>query len=589
MTNRSKAHRRAGKLKRRLAAAGASRKTSETTSKTATETGPETTDTATTSSLTQQKGVSRVPDILKTLTGDLHIVGGVHESTTSIVLPDGRKFTMQAPGNESPPTTLPPPHPVSSVSWSPKNAPPEEDDDELAIPDFDSPTNHNPSPWYNLDNLVPVAASPSSFPLAFLPADIIHHMASLMPQESAAALALTSKAMYSIIGLKIFMAMDRQALWRLLLLLERDSDLVVACGHCLRLHSPFIQPGNSLGGTKSRPECCDKYSDTPFVMNPAMCRLLAKRYIRHKPYGNLITAAVRNSKCILSDFKCFTTRDMRFVDGNLLLRTQSFFAPLNINGDITGRSVFIFHHMLRSKLQLCRHHSWTSFCGLDLRNRDYTAFETDDRFATSHDTAHHEYYGRAEDHHPEACYRKGLVPRDVFKGALQPHLKCALLHPQPCRSNKACLEATGGPRQRVGRVQSCKKCWTDFSVSAQDVGGVGRVMVLTTWKDIGGLGPGGSAKWFSHHEVFPKNLDPFASLEPRKRKREGLIYKAWENPSPGLPSTTHSSSVESRDTPSLRHEATFGRRVHAFFTGAPNLETDNTFFCYLMEPSWNIF
>ncbi|KAK3328094.1 hypothetical protein B0T19DRAFT_442012 [Cercophora scortea] len=323
MTHRGtgKAQRRAGKLKHRLAAADTSHTASETALTTATGTEPEITRTATISSPTQSYDDSRIPEIL------------VDESTTSIVLSDGREFTLQAPGNEPQPTTLPPPHPVSSVPWSPEDT--RQEDDPVQFYHFGSPTRHNPSPWYNLDNLVP--------------------MASRMPQETAAALAVTSKAMYSIIGPKAFQNMERGALWRLLLLLERDSDFAVACGYCLRLHSPFSQPGDDFHGL---PDCSNIDASVRFVVAPAMCRLLAKRYIQRQPYGTLITAAVRTAKCILPDFKSFASRDMRFVDGNLLLRTQSFIAPLDNNAnrapegglDLRGLGAFfaasVFEHSI---------------------------------------------------------------------------------------------------------------------------------------------------------------------------------------------------------------------------------------------------
>jgi hypothetical protein len=71
-------------------------------------------------------------------------------------------------------------------------------------------------------------------------------------------------------------------------------------------------------------------------------------------------------------------------------------------------------------------------------------------------------------------------------------------------------------------------------VSAQDVEGIGRVIALTTWKNLGGVHIGEWARWYSHYW----NVDKFSSrflVQPedamvmRDLSKGTAVYAAFHN------------------------------------------------------------
>lgn len=154
-----------------------------------------------------------------------------------------------------------------------------------------------PNPWLDVDNFVLASDEGGQhgyqFPFTSLPIEVVYYLAKLLPKESAIALALTNKAMYSIIGSLVLRELSKLEHWNLLLLLERDSDILVACQQCNKLHSPFLR---TLRGTRGIPclrerlqTFCRREAESGrhsvllelLGVTPALCRLLAKRYVRH--------------------------------------------------------------------------------------------------------------------------------------------------------------------------------------------------------------------------------------------------------------------------------------------------------------------
>jgi hypothetical protein len=189
-------------------------------------------------------------------------------------------------------------------------------------------------------NLIPAHTGPnrdgqkgSSFRFTSLPAEILYYLAKHLPRESAVALALVNRSLYSILGPRFFQGLSPQQHWNLILLLERDSDMMVACQQCQKLHSPFV----SLPNTKSRShtpgrylECCKRPASwLSHGVAPAYCRLLAKRYVRQQPYSELLAmAAGTKTYTLMPEFKLFHTTTARLKHGNLLLRHETLVAPL---------------------------------------------------------------------------------------------------------------------------------------------------------------------------------------------------------------------------------------------------------------------
>jgi len=373
-----------------------------------------------------------------------------------------------------------------------------------------------------------------------LPLELVVHLAAFLPTESAVALALTNKTMYRLIYGQPF---DIQATvrfdmitverWNLLLLLERDSNVLAACQECMKLHGPLRRAGLA----------CVERSRTflPGDITPVFCRLLAKRYIYQENYVDLLSMANRTQVSTQPDFKLFTTITYHLRAGNLFARQETFIAPLTVERELTGRSAYLLNKVVDSeRSRVCPHVRWQHL-GLELsccsasgihypsslsayylgtqlsRKRDglfgndlsqqltrmdglrMLEFSSDCRYATADckKPDRHEHY-----HVSGGCYNSTAIPHNVLDSGFGPGLKCALLHSQPCEDCDKCPT-----RFRINLVRACEICATDMCVSAQDIEGIGRVMALTTWRNLGGVHAGQWATWYSHYW----NIDRFSS------------------------------------------------------------------------------
>ena len=126
-------------------------------------------------------------------------------------------------------------------------------------------------------------------------------------------------------------------------------------------------------------------------------------------------------------------------------------------------------------------------------------FSSDYRYATAgyKNSNRHQHY-----HTSGGCYNSAAIPHSTLNSGFGPGLKCALLHSQRCK------DCDKWPtRFPINLVRACEICTTDMCVSAQDVEGIGRVMALTTWTDLGSVHVGEWASWYSHYW----NVDNFSS------------------------------------------------------------------------------
>jgi hypothetical protein len=448
------------------------------------------------------------------------------------------------------------------------------------------------NPWFDMVNLAHVCGDAErhdqkgrSFPFTSLPAEILYYLAKKLPKESAVALALVNRAMYSLIGPRFFQGLSPKEHWRLLLLLERDSDLTVACQLCQKLHSPFVAMSSTrfLEHRAVRDIACAKKpgSWVAHGIMPAYCRFLAQRYLRHQPYFELLTSAARTKTYALSsDFQLFHTTTIRFIDGNLLVRQETLVAPLTAGGDLTSRAAYLLDDIGNGNhaLPLCPHVDWQDL-GFALSHdrapnrrwfdswRSHEAFYADVRYAANHEAEaeEHNMFPCSGRDHSKGCYDSTPIPSGVLDEALGPGLKCALLHHQPC--DKA--DCNNLPnRNRVNLVRGCEICATDVCLSAQDIEGVGRVLGMTTWKHLGGIQEDKWAAWYAHHSN-PREFSDLYNVSSSKTRakmmrdlRDGTaVYTAFENIEP-LPSGV---------MPAYWYTPDVSRRVRAHFTGGPRI------------------
>jgi hypothetical protein len=226
------------------------------------------------------------------------------------------------------------------------------------------------NPWLDVANFL--AADVSVRPARFfgfvsLPNELKAYVAAFLPKESAIALALTCRIMYSLLGQRFFGNLTTREHWNLMLLLERDSELLVACQECMKLHSPFAPTPPCINQSKFL---------LPRSVTPPLCRLFAKRYIRQKPYDDLLSIVNRTQIHTLPDFKLFSNVTCHLSTGNLFVRQEISIAPLTAQGELTGRSAFLLHEIMDSQdSNLCPHVRWQHLglelcCGPDSGN-DY--------------------------------------------------------------------------------------------------------------------------------------------------------------------------------------------------------------------------
>ena len=479
---------------------------------------------------------------------------------------------------------------VSSVMWHPRS------------------NERYPNPWFDVANFVPSSNGSDKqkrrYPFTSLPTELGQYIARLLPKESAAALALTSKAMNKLVPGQLYKDLNILERWRLILLLERDSDLLIACQQCMTLHSPFTSRRNGF--------LCQRQwkSLLPDGITPALCRLLAKRYIRQETYTDLLSIAARTEVYTVQDFKVFSNTTLRMINGNLFVRLETSIAPLTVEGNLTSSSAYQLNNIISSSgSQVCPHVRWQHlglelsrgprsdidrysslsalYLSSQLSNQNYLRDQLygndplkDQLYKLDHKrkdpfVKHNQYTVctnsrcLAEESlwlgHTADCYDSTPVPHTILENALGPGLKCALFHSQPCK--KPICERLPA-RFRVNPVRACEICATDMCVSAQDVGGVGRVISLTTWKNLGGVYGEQWMSWYPHStEVGRFTRDFIVGGQTGRTSRslgEGAtVYAGFEN----LPDT----EPVRRYTPSIS-----GRMIN-IFTREPIVQ-DRTWF-----------
>lgn len=448
-----------------------------------------------------------------------------------------------------------------------------------------------PNPWLDVANFLPASGNTNQqgrgFRFTSLPYEVIYHIAKLMPKEAVVALALTNKAMYDIVGPRFPKSLNKRERWNLILLLERDLDLLVACQQCNRLHGffeisrPERYPHSFFSQPDDRAIPCirNPRASLPPGVTPALCRLLARRYIRRQPYAELLSMAIRTRVYTIPDFKFFDTTTLRIIDGSLYARQETFIAPLTSHGRLTSCSAYLCDHTIPNgagDALVCPHVGWnqlgtilshdrtsadsSSSIWLRLNSRFDNPFSKDRRYAKGHD---HEdnHYGFCKrsptESHGISCYNSDPIPRAVLEKALGPGIKCAMLHPQPCQ--KADCDIVE-PKDKVNLVRACKVCLTDMCLSAQDVQGVGRVISMTSWKKLGGVYEGQLGAWYAHYENtrgIAQHLGTMPEQQdiPRNMDRGATVYAAFEK--------VNSVGSVGMYTPAI------SRRVMRLFSGEP--------------------
>lgn len=104
--------------------------------------------------------------------------------------------------------------------------------------------------------------------------------------------------------------------------------------------------------------------------------------------------------------------------------------------------------------------------------------------------------------HTRQCYDTTPVP--LTRESLSLSLECALLHSVKAEGQMNCPDESCdvawliGPLEYPNALGSCDRCATDYCLGVQEIDGVGRVLILTIWKNFGGFEQGSHSKWATH-------------------------------------------------------------------------------------------
>lgn len=305
--------------------------------------------------------------------------------------------------------------------------------------------------------------------LQALPTEMLVAIASFLHPESRAALALACRRTLSALGHQS-LHLQGDPRFRLLQLVERDgifpSDIL--CPWCRVFHDPLLSFGRYIrfrGGAKP---------DRPCVTSPAegsmVFHLFSSPFAGDAIHANTVAAVMRSHRhgssahgpnllsathrwpvpgvpVPMSRASCVIAR------GHCIFKTELFLlTPKSPSGSLNGLGQL---HALLYRRRACRHVTWTcAFPSLSSSPGTRTAPAG------------------------QWCQRKHARPCDRGLATADP--KCE----EPYCS--------GGPAH-------CHECYTDCAFHVRELPrDQGRVLVLTTWKDLGAGESADDPRWMSH-------------------------------------------------------------------------------------------
>lgn len=354
----------------------------------------------------------------------------------------------------------------------------------------------------------------SRFPLlSWLPAELLLIVAEHLPIESVACLALACKATHRALGNRSF-RMPKRKLWKFLLLIEQERQNSYACAQCLKLHRPPEQ----FTSLASRKKCIRRRTvDTvlPGPISPGLVKMIGRKYFEDPTaFQEYLSWATMAEKKTTRHVKLAVHAIPRMLDGSLLLRTEIYIHPFH-NGKLTERSLMEMVFQVGfdkgawySQLpQLCLHQQWsdhlTRLASLKESVKPTKCPDSEHLMHLTH------------------CYSSNLL-QTAGDDLVSPVKGCALIHKQPCKACKHDIDDVHG-----GKINGCRYCSTDFAISAREVQGLGHCVVLSSWKDLGGVKPGDADKW-DHH--FKPRISRFERQKDLGSKRVvGQVYRAFDN------------------------------------------------------------
>lgn len=363
------------------------------------------------------------------------------------------------------------------------------------------------------------AAETPNFLEAF-PVELVQHVIRFLAPDSRALMALASKLCMTMCGGTDCMRVSKKYLGPFLLALERDFVDRACCRGCGTLHhQSTLVKAQWPDDMRCFGSCHQWNRRLPPMLRHDVVRLIMRQYRRKRDYSHLLGAVATNKSGWLLREGCKSVIECRIINDCLLFRSSHFLCPVGGTWDDRDSSKIIrrnFHS--RSFWNFCNHKSW---------HQEYPFLSADPEFPGIKATtqkAHHSSTSQSSE--------QTSVIDNITK------LRCALQHSQPCKSCHLDL----------GEVRCCHLCHTDYTFNVVDLEEVGRVLVLTTWRDLGQGLTMWDPKWSSHFQRHCRKNIAF------KRADSPDVYRAFEPVSIGSKGTMAYSPVITGDVYKiLRH------------------------------------
>ncbi|KAK3290874.1 uncharacterized protein B0H64DRAFT_410851 [Chaetomium fimeti] len=398
----------------------------------------------------------------------------------------------------------------------------------------------------DLEQAASLTHTHSTTPMERLPCELIRIIGEHLPVESRVTLALASRIlMFKSGGIgpgSNNIALDENPpsqveedddayppptpRMMLLELLEHESQLLTRCDYCRTLHSPLSTSAHNVLRPCHQPTRC--FAPPVGCWGALQITLpLIRRAVIWDRQGleadSLLAAAscsTANPNPPDSPYRSLSTLRARVCGGSVVVRTQIFVArtaPSRPTSLPAARDLAALDDILRRASQ-----SWVT--GTKAHERPTRKYKTPKCLAKV-DAASRKTIHR----HTVGCYRADAGPP---RSELPYKLRCMLMHNVPCRS-RGCRRVGDFP----GHVGGSRDCFLDHAATAIPLADPrspwDRVLVFTSWRDLGSGDSKHDAKWAARSGY--QCAWPDRNHRADHRSRVGDAYEAFEGAAEGAP------------------------------------------------------
>jgi len=357
---------------------------------------------------------------------------------------------------------------------------------------------------------------PDRSPLLRLPDRLLWRIRAHLPAESRVALALVNHHLKDTLRGAAFdptdVRVDFQATWvRFLRLLDRDLQFLVFCEICNKIHCPTV--AGISARFHSRPCVYHQHGRSPLGADLVFTRVyfIMRAFRAGQGYLELLHSLsfivpARDRHPRLNGSHCRTAR-INTRQGNLIVKHESYLLS-EITEELSTRTIEELGTCQWWPRPICPHWKWGEAFEFLLNGLART-----DRSPSPEEIA-----PRSTSMEAESC--SDDTPLEAT--AIDRNLICALRHPSPCLCGS-----------KIGIVQSCQFCYTDFCLSwVRTMPDRRRLLVTTSWVNLGAGETVDDPIWQSHQYRPHGFIRPPGPSGEQYRAYEGVTSAAKYEYSP---------------------------------------------------------